>query len=72
MVQKKGASSRLVADKRYGNAKKPAKPPTKSRKKRAPRKLPRGPVGWIIALFRWIVRLIWGFTWRIGLSLIHI
>lgn len=66
MVQKKGTSSRLVADKRYGNAKKTAKPAAKTRKKRATRKLPRGPVGWIVALFRWVFRLIWGFTWRIS------
>ena len=66
MVQKKGKSPRLVADKRMSGAKKAAKRPVKARKKRAQRKLPRGPLGWIIALFRWIWRLIWGFTWRIG------
>jgi 1A family penicillin-binding protein len=66
MVQKKRGPSKLVADKRYGTAKTKAKPRTKARKKRAPRKLPRGPIGWILALFRWVFRLIWGFTWRIS------
>ena len=66
MVQKKGNTPRLVADKRYGSAKKTAKPAKRTRKKRAPRKLPRGPIGWLLALFQWIIRLIWGFTWRIG------
>jgi len=66
MVQKKRGRSKLVADKRYNSAKSTAKPRKKPRKKRAVRKLPRGPIGWIIALFRWVFRLIWGFTWRIG------
>ncbi|MGH1576829.1 transglycosylase domain-containing protein [Planktotalea sp.] len=66
MVKKKRASSKLVADKRYGSAKKAAQPARKTRKKQAARKLPRGPIGWILGLFRWIFKLIWGFTWRIG------
>ena len=66
MVQKKRGNSKLVAEKRYGTAKAAAKPRAKTRKKRTARKPMRGPIGWIIALFRWIVRLIWGFTWRIG------
>jgi penicillin-binding protein 1A len=66
MVQKKRAPSKLVADKRYGSAKTTAKRKVKPRKKRATYALPRGPIGWIIRLFRWIARLIWGFTWRIG------
>ncbi len=66
MVQKKRGNSKLVAEKRYGTTKTAAKPRAKTRKKRAARKPMRGPIGWIITLFRWIVRLIWGFTWRIG------
>ncbi|WP_375265477.1 transglycosylase domain-containing protein [Planktotalea sp.] len=66
MVQEKRGNSKLVAEKRYGTTKTAAKPRAKARKKRAARKPMRGPIGWIIALFHWIVRLIWGFTWRIG------
>ncbi len=66
MVQKKRASSKLVADKRYGNAKATSKSRAKPRKKRAARKPMRGPIGWIVTLFRWIVRLIWGFVWRVS------
>jgi penicillin-binding protein 1A len=66
MVQKKRGNSKLVAEKRYSSSKTAAKPRAKPRKKRAVRKPMRGPIGWIVTLFRWIVRLIWGFTWRIG------
>ncbi|WP_085310732.1 transglycosylase domain-containing protein [Planktotalea arctica] len=66
MVQKKKGTPRLVADKRYGSAKKSPKPAAKPHKKRAVRKPMRGPIGWILALFRWIFRLIWGFIWRIS------
>ncbi|SEM69675.1 penicillin-binding protein 1A [Pseudorhodobacter antarcticus] len=62
----------LVADRRYktpaggGRAAPPSKPklPAKPRKKRAPRR--RGISGWIAAFFGLIVRIIWGFTWRVG------
>ena len=66
----------LVADKRYGSrpaATKPAAPkktPAKrsTRRKAAPRRSrPRGPLGWILAPFVWLFRLIWAFTWRIGM-----
>ncbi len=53
----------LVAEKRYSDT--PAKP--KARKKRSPAKKKRGLVGWILFPIIWIVRLIWRFTWRIGL-----
>lgn len=61
----------LVADKRYARAKqasakaakrKPA--PRKPAKKRAPRK--RGFIGWLLTPFRFLFRMIWGLTWRIG------
>ncbi len=67
----------LVADKRY--AAKPAakkKAPTKKtatkpaarKRKPAPKKAaPRGPIGWVLTPFRWLFRLLWAFTWRIGL-----
>ena len=66
MVQKKRGTSKLVADKRYGASKTTAKSKAKTRKKRPARKPIRGPIGWIITLVRWIMRLVWGFTWRIG------
>ncbi|MDZ4096499.1 MAG: PBP1A family penicillin-binding protein [Paracoccaceae bacterium] len=60
----------LVADRRY-------KVPTKkdgggqSARKSAPRRrAPRrgGPIGWITGLFGWLMRLVWGLTWRVGLA----
>ena len=66
MVQKKRGKSPLVAEKRYGKVKPAKKKVVKPRKKRVARKPLRGPIGWIVTLFRWVVRLIWGFTWRIG------
>ncbi len=66
----------LVADKRYtakpaakkatGQSKKPAKPA--ARRKAAPKRAkPRGVIGWILAPFRWMIRLIWALSWRVGL-----
>lgn len=66
----------LVADKRYAAkpaaqkkaaaAKKATKP--KARRKAAPKRAkPRGLIGWLLAPFRWLFRLVWAFTWRIGL-----
>lgn len=66
----------LVADRRYP-AKQAAtkKAPAKSkaakpaaRSRATPRKAkPRGIIGWLLTPFRWAARLIWAFTWRIGL-----
>jgi len=71
----------LVADKRYAAkpaAKKKA-PPKKAAPKKAsakpaarrratPKKAkPRGLVGRLMTPFRWLFRLLWAFTWRIGL-----
>ncbi len=65
----------LVAERRY-----PAKPAGKkaapkkkakpaARRKAAPKRpnKPRGLIGWLLLPFRWAFRLIWAFTWRIGL-----
>ena len=60
----------MVAEKRYKSAAKPAKPakkPSPKRKKPAPRKRGNFVTNAITGLFRWILRLIWAFTWRIGL-----
>ncbi|MBA84488.1 transglycosylase domain-containing protein [Thalassobius sp. S69A] len=64
----------LVAEKRYKNPKKTvktAKKPAATRKprKKAPaKKTRRNPIiAAILGLFRWVLRLIWGFSWRIGL-----
>ncbi len=67
--------SPLVAERRY-----PAKPAGKkaapkkkakpaARRKAAPKRpsKPRGLIGWLLLPFRWVFRLIWAFTWRIGL-----
>lgn len=67
----------LVAERRYpagsGPKKKPAekKPATKkpaARRKAAPRRAkPKGFIGYLLMPFRWLFRLIWAFTWRIGI-----
>ncbi|WP_342069063.1 transglycosylase domain-containing protein [Yoonia algicola] len=63
----------LVADKRYTAkpaAKKAAGPGKKpaAKRKAAPKKTkPRGVIGWVLAPFRWLIRLVWAFSWRIGL-----
>jgi penicillin-binding protein 1A len=60
----------LVADKRYSKTQKAAKPAKKPapRKRAAPAKRRRNPIVALFSgLFRWIFRLIWAFTWRVGL-----
>lgn len=67
-----GGSRRLVADRRQpkpsANPKATAK--AKPQKRRSARKRAtarprrRGPLGWIGALFRWIMRLVWALAWR--------
>jgi membrane peptidoglycan carboxypeptidase len=63
----------LVADKRYTAkpaAKKAAAPAKKpaAKRKAAPKKAkPRGVIGWMLAPFRWLMRLVWALSWRIGL-----
>jgi len=43
------------------------------RRSRAPaRKRPRGPVGWIAAAFGFVLRVLWGLTWRGGVAVILI
>ncbi len=67
--------SPLVAERRY-----PAKPAGKkaapkkkakpaARRKAAPKRpnKPRGLIGWLLLPFQWLFRLIWAFTWRVGL-----
>ncbi len=71
---------RLVAEKRYGAAKsgKPSKSPRKSKAKPARRRTARksaglggalwrsAPVALLRRLVRWIARLVWAVTWRVG------
>lgn len=67
---------RLVAEKRYPGKGKPRpkkKTPQKATRKRGAArsaKRPRrsGPIGWLGALFRWFLRLIWKITWRTGFA----
>ncbi len=64
----------LVAERRYpakSTAKKPApkkKPKPAARKKAAPKRTkPKGIIGWILFPLRWAVRILWAFSWRVGL-----
>ncbi len=62
--------TRLVAEKRY-SASKPKKKPVKAksaRRKPAARKAPArtGILSWPMRLVRWVLRLIWKVTWRVG------
>ncbi|MFT6075065.1 MAG: 1A family penicillin-binding protein [Yoonia sp.] len=66
----------LVADKRYAAkpaAQKKTTPTAKTAKLAARRKAvpkrskPRGFTGWLLTPFRWLFRLVWAFTWRVGL-----
>ena len=68
--------SPLVADRRYPAKttanKKPAPKKAKAKpvaaRKATPKKAkPRGVIGWILAPFKWTIRLIWAFSWRVGL-----
>jgi len=70
----------LVADRRTPRATKPkaatsskASGTTAVRRRRAPaRKRPRGPVGWIAAAFGFVLRVLWGLTWRGGVAVVLI
>ena len=69
-----GGRRSIVADRRPGSAqksqssaRKPASGGTgspRSRRSRAPRPRPRGPLGWIAALVRLAWRILWGLIWR--------
>jgi 1A family penicillin-binding protein len=64
----------LVADRRYGTQKPKRPAPTKggrkapgsAKRRPAARRQRLGPIGLIVALFRWILRIIWGLSWRLG------
>ncbi|MEM8538713.1 MAG: transglycosylase domain-containing protein, partial [Pseudomonadota bacterium] len=66
----------LVADKRYAK-KQPAKkearakraaPRTAARRKASTRKArSRGLLGWLTTPFRWVLRMLWAFSWRVGM-----
>lgn len=58
----------LVADRRYSNKAKPPakKAPARKSRRRAPVRKQRGILGWIMAPFVWLLRLIWRITWRLA------
>jgi len=56
----------LVAEKRYSETAAKAKPRA-AKPKRSSAKKKRGPLGWVLLPIVWLLRLIWRFTWRIGL-----
>jgi len=55
----------LVADKRYNKPK--PKPKTAARRPARKKKPGNRVIGAIKGLFRWVFRLLWSFTWRVGL-----
>lgn len=60
----------LVAEKRYSKV--PAKKPLKTKaKRRVPKKpVKRGIIGWILYPFAFVIRLVWGISWRVGLAIV--
>ncbi|MEM9583866.1 MAG: PBP1A family penicillin-binding protein [Pseudomonadota bacterium] len=66
-MSKSGKRKPLVADKRYAKAKpKPAATRKPAKRKSAPRaKRKMGIIGWILAPFRFLFRMVWGVTWRV-------
>ncbi|MEL6838524.1 MAG: PBP1A family penicillin-binding protein [Pseudomonadota bacterium] len=71
----------LVAERRYpagstpkkkpgpkkGATQKTARRPVKRAKATPKRARPTGPIGWILLPFRWVFRILWAFSWRVGL-----
>ncbi len=69
----------LVADRRYpagstaqraarsGGGKRPPAGRSRKRRKAIPRRQRRGPLGWLVALFTGVLRLIWRMVWGIGI-----
>lgn len=56
----------LVAENRYGVRKKPTpKRKASPRRKAKPQRRRRGLLGWILAPFAWLARLLWAFVWRL-------
>ncbi len=61
-----GRRKPLVADKRYAKSKpKPAAKRKPVKRKAAPPRKKMGIIGYILAPFRFLFRLIWGFSWRV-------
>ncbi len=62
-----GRKPPLVAEKRYVPSKPAAEPAPKSSRRKPPPRKPtrrRGPIGWVVGLFHWILRVLWGTFWR--------
>ncbi|EAQ03707.1 penicillin-binding protein, 1A family protein [Pseudooceanicola batsensis HTCC2597] len=64
-----GSGSRKKADGKSGS-KRTAK--TSRRKTPAKRPVRRGPIGYLRAFLAWIIRLVWGMTWRLSLVILLI
>jgi penicillin-binding protein 1A len=69
-----------VADRRTPRPEKPtgsaarkatAKPASRRKRARAHRR-PSGPLGWIAAVLRFVLRVLWGLTWRGGVAVMLI
>ncbi|MGY3438694.1 MULTISPECIES: transglycosylase domain-containing protein [unclassified Marinovum] len=67
-----GRKPRLIADKRYssktgtGGGKQPPAPPKKRARKPAPKKVRRGPIGYLALAVRWVLGLIWKTVASVG------
>ncbi|SEW39314.1 penicillin-binding protein, 1A family [Cognatiyoonia koreensis] len=57
----------LVAERRYPKAANEKVKTSPAPRRAAPARKSRGIVGWILFPFIWTIKLIWRFTWRIGL-----
>ncbi len=68
MASNGGRKPPLVAERRAPRkaAAKPARA-AKPQRRRAPRTRRRGPLGLVLGLVGWVVRSVWGLTWRLGL-----
>lgn len=61
-------SGPLVAERRYPKKTASKKKPPSKRRTRKPASKKRGLLGWLLAPFIWVFRLVWRLFWRLGLA----
>ncbi|MEO0929300.1 MAG: PBP1A family penicillin-binding protein [Pseudomonadota bacterium] len=62
-----GSTPKKKPGPKKGAAQKTARRPAKRAKATPKRARPTGPIGWILLPFRWVLRIFWAFSWRVGL-----